>query len=93
MEHSTTPPHQHLAEFANSRLWKVTHKIEFEIDKFADNIHVLASYIDDASLVADQALALSAAALEERDRKGRERAGGGEVGVREVLRGLSRVID
>lgn len=93
VEHSSTPPHQHLAEFANSRLWKVTHNIEFEIDKFADNIHVLASHIDDASRVADQALALSAAALEERDRKGRERAGGGAVGVRDVLRGLSRVID
>lgn len=67
--------------------------MEFEIDKFADNIHVLASHIDEASGLADQALALSAAALEERDRKGRERAGGGAVGVRDVLRGLSRVID
>lgn len=92
IEHSPTP-YQHLAEFANSRLQKATHNIEFEIDKFADNVQVLASHIDDASLVADQALALSAAALEERDRKGRERAGGGAVGVRDVLRGLSRIID
>lgn len=85
--------HQHLAVFANSRLQKATHNIEFEIDKFADNVHVLASHIEDASRLADQALSLSAAALEERDREGRERAGGGAVGVRDVLRGLSRVID
>lgn len=90
--HSSTPP-QHLAEFAISRLQKATHNLEFEIDKFADNVHVLASHIDDASHVADQGLALSAAALEERDREGRERAGGGAVGVRDVLRELSRVID
>lgn len=92
IEHPSTP-HQHLAVFANSRLRQATHNIEFEIDKFADNVHVLASHIDDASRVADQALSLSAAALEERDREGRERAGGGAVGVRDVLRGLSKVVD
>lgn len=92
IEHPSTP-HQHLAVFANSRLQKATHNIEFEIDKFADNVHVLANHIDDASRVADQALSLSAAALEGRDREGRERAGGGAVGVRDVLRGLSRVVD
>lgn len=30
--------------------------------------------------------------LEQRDREGRERAGG-ETGMRDVLRGLSRVVD
>lgn len=92
IEHPSTPYH-HLAVFANSRLQEATHSIEFEIDKFADSVHVLASHIDDASRLADQALSLSAAALEERDREGRERAGGGAVGVRDVLRGLSRVVD
>lgn len=92
IEHPSTL-HQPLAVFANSRLQKATHNIEFEIDKLADNVHVLASHIDDASRVADQALSLSAEALEERDRKGRERAGGGVLGVRDVLRGLSRVVD
>lgn len=40
-------------------------------------------------------LGLSAEALEKREREGRAKAAGegGEVGIRDVLRGLSRVID
>lgn len=56
-------------------------------------MHLLGSYMDGAGRVADEVLDLSAAALEERDRAGRERAGGAEIGVRDVLRGLSRVVD
>lgn len=55
-------------------------------------MHVLDSYIDSADELADEVLALGAAALEERDRVGRERAGAASVGVRDVLKGLSRVI-
>lgn len=62
------------------------------MDKFVDNVHTLGSYIDGAGRVADQVLALSARALEERERQGVETSGG-DVGVRNVLRGLSRVID
>lgn len=72
--------------------------LEYEIDKFADNVHILGSYVDGADQVADQVLARSADALEERERKGIERSGenvgvGVGVGVRDVLRGLSRVIE
>ncbi|MCJ1461647.1 hypothetical protein MMC07_000244 [Pseudocyphellaria aurata] len=77
----------------SAQLQKLTHGLEFEIDKFAESVHLLGSYIDGAGQLAEDVLALSAAALEERDRAGRERAGGAEVGVRDVLRGLSRVID
>lgn len=54
---------------------------------------MLGSYIDNAGRVADEVLGLSAAALEERDQTGKEKAGAGTIGVRDVLRGLSRVID
>ena len=51
--------------------------------------------------MADEILSMSAAALEERERLGREKerenagleAGEGDVGMRDVLRGLSKVID
>lgn len=66
--------------------------LEHEIDKFADNVHLLSSYVDGAGRVADQMLAMSAEALEERERRERERSGG-DVGVKNVLRGLSRVIE
>lgn len=56
-------------------------------------MHLIGSYIDGAGRVADEVLGLSATALEERDRVGREKAGGAGVGVRDVLRGLSRVVD
>lgn len=72
--------------------------LEYEIDKFADNVHLLGSYVDGADQVADRVLAMSADSLEERERKGMERSGGDVgagvgVGVRDVLRGLSRVIE
>lgn len=62
-------------------------------------MHALGAYKDAAERVADEVLGLGAEALERREREGRERAitgGGGEkgeVGMRDVLRGLSRVIE
>lgn len=89
---STNPP-QSLHVSTTVRLQKATHGLEFEIDKFADNVQLLGSHIDGADRMADEVLGLSAAALEERDRAGRERAGGADLEVRDVLRGLSRVVD
>lgn len=45
--------------------------------------------------MADEVLGMSAEALEKRDKEGRARAAGegGEPAMRDVLRGLSRVID
>lgn len=45
--------------------------------------------------MADDVLGMSAEALEKRDREGKARAAGegGEPGMRDILRGLSRVID
>ena len=66
-------------------------------------MHLLRQYRDAADSVATEVLGMSARALEERDRVGRraDRGGGGdgevkgegETGIREVLRGLSRVVD
>ena len=59
-------------------------------------MHALSAYKSAAESIADDVLGLCADALERRERMGQERAnekGGDEVGIRDVLRGLSRVID
>ena len=66
--------------------------LEHKIDKFADSVHLLRSYVDGSDQMADQILAMSADTLEERERRETER-NGGDVGIRNVLRGLSRVIE
>ena len=58
-------------------------------------MHALGALKSAAERVADDVLGLCAEALEHRERMGRDRANekGEEVGIRDVLRGLSRVID
>lgn len=81
-----------------ARLQSITsdNNLEFTIDTFATNIHALNSYQQAADRVATALLSISAEALEEREKQGRRRDGDGgearEVGMRDVLRGLSRVI-
>lgn len=57
---------------------------------------MLNSYQQATDRVAGEVLDISAEALEEREKEGRRRDGYGgeaeEVGVRDVLRGLSRII-
>jgi len=55
-------------------------------------VHALGAYKGAAEGVADRVLGVSAERLEEREGEGRERAGG-EVGMRDLLRGLSRVVE
>ena len=82
-----------LAAVTSSRIHHVTQNLEFEVDKFATNVHALIAYKAAAERVADDALATVAETLERRDREGQRRAGGGETSTRDVLRGLSRIID
>lgn len=58
-------------------------------------MHALGAYKDAAESVADDILGVSAAALEKREVEGRARAAGENepLGTRDVLRGLSKVID
>ncbi len=58
-------------------------------------MHALDAYKNAAERVADDVLGFCADALERRERMGRDRANekGEDVGIRDVLRGLSRVID
>lgn len=74
----------------------MTQGLEFEIDQFATNVHALGAYKDAAERVADDALATVAHTLERRDKEGLRRAvgeDGGGVSTRDVLKGLSRIID
>ena len=85
-----------LAATTSARLQPINHNLEFQIDKFTNNVHALSAYKNAAESIADDVLGLCADALERRERMGQERAnekGGDEVGIRDVLRGLSRVID
>jgi len=59
-------------------------------------VHVLGAYKDAADSLADDVLGVSAEVLEGREREGQKRAVGDEgegVGMTDVLRGLSRVIE
>ncbi|KAL9098265.1 MAG: hypothetical protein Q9163_006049 [Psora crenata] len=89
-----------LTDATTARLRELTSDLEFSIDSLAANVHTLRSYTDVAGHLADEALATCAKVLEERDREGIRRAHGGEdraggqgTTMRDVLRGLSRVID
>ncbi|KAL9006836.1 MAG: hypothetical protein Q9188_000447 [Gyalolechia gomerana] len=90
-----------LQSSTTSRLRNITSHLEFSIDTFATNVHALNAYKTAADRVAGDVLAISAEALEERDLAGRKRRRDGdgvemegeEVGMRDVLRGLSRVVD
>ncbi|MCJ1474416.1 hypothetical protein MMC13_003074 [Lambiella insularis] len=86
------PDHPLFADSIQTRLQDVSRYLEFKIDTFAENIHVLSQYRAEADRLADRVLETSADVLEERERQRAER-GGGEIGTREVLRGLSRMID
>ncbi|KAL8878988.1 MAG: hypothetical protein Q9198_003316, partial [Flavoplaca austrocitrina] len=94
----TSIPYADLQSLTLTRLLNITgnNNLEFTIDTFANNIHTLNSYQQATHRVAAEVLAISAEALEEREKEGRRRdADGGEVeevGVRDVLRGLSRII-
>ncbi|KAL9610968.1 MAG: hypothetical protein Q9167_004345 [Letrouitia subvulpina] len=89
-----------LLRSTSSRVQRATQNLEFEIDKFASNVHAIGSYQESTERVADEILSIGARALEEREKEGRRRGGadgeegeGQEVGIRDVLRSLSRVID
>ena len=84
-----------LTSLTSTRLQKINQNLEFEVDKFANNVHALGAYKDAAERIADEVLGTSADTLEQRDMEGKRRAAGdeAEVGMRDVLRGLSRVID
>ncbi|MCJ1286427.1 hypothetical protein MMC26_005772 [Xylographa opegraphella] len=81
-----------LADSTKARLQDLSRDLEFKVDTFAENVHVLGQYREEADRMAERALQTSAQVLEEREKKRAERSGE-DIGVREVLRGLSRVVD
>ncbi|MCJ1419288.1 hypothetical protein MMC32_005642 [Xylographa parallela] len=81
-----------LTENIQARMQDLSRTLEFKVDTFAENVHVLGQYREEADRLAEQALQISAEVLEEREKKRSERSGE-DIGVREVLRGLSRVVD
>ncbi|KAL9016217.1 MAG: hypothetical protein Q9185_006417 [Variospora sp. 1 TL-2023] len=103
---SSKPNHttsQDLPTSTSYRLRQITDNLEFSIDRFATNVHALNAFKSSADRVAGEVLAISAEALEEREQAGRRRGDGEgegegegddkEFGIRDVLRGLSRVVD
>ena len=88
---------QSLAAVTSTRLQKISENIEFEVDEFATNVHALSAYKNAAERMADDTLATAAETLERREKEGMRRAFGGdafgETSTRDVLRGLSRIID
>lgn len=85
------PSTTELVAAVRARLDAVTTTVEFEADKLADGTHVLGQHVEVADRVAGAVLRGRALRLEERERRGREREGA--VGVRDTLRGLSRILE
>ena len=81
-----------LSTSVETRLQNLTRSLEFSVDIFAENVHVVEQYRQSAERVSGEVFRVGAEALEERERRGEERSGG-PVGVREVLRGLSRIVE
>ena len=84
-------PAPQLSQDMRTKLDTTTADLEFQTDQLADNVHILNQYRNTAEKLATRVLNDAATALEVRSRKERERPGTEEVGVRDVLRGLSRV--
>ena len=85
-----------LTATTSSRIQKINQDLEFEVDKFATNVHALGAYKDAAERVAGETLSTAAETLERRDKEGLRRAVGegvGDTSTRDILRGLSRVIE
>ncbi|KAG8526708.1 uncharacterized protein KY384_008137 [Bacidia gigantensis] len=80
---------------APRRLQSVLSNLEPTLDTFAVSVHALRSYKEVASDLADNMLEKCTTILEDRDRECVKRANDGEggEGTREVLRGLSRVLE
>ena len=77
----------------------MSQNLEVSVDTLAVNVHAVEQYCAAADRLANQVLGVGAHGLEEReqDRRKRKREetgrGDGEVGTREVLRGLSRALE
>ena len=84
-------PALQLSQDTRMKLDTATAGLEFQTDQLADNVYALSQYRNTAEKLASRVLNDAATALEVRSRKERERSGTEEVGVRDVLRGLSRV--
>lgn len=81
-----------LRKQASERLRAVHTGLEFQVDQFADGVHKLEQYQETAGRAADKILALSAARLDERERKAKEEVGTRDLPMQEVLRSLSRIL-
>jgi kinetochore protein Mis13/DSN1 len=81
-----------LRDQAADRLRALQSGLEFKVDQFADGVHKLEQYQETAARVANKILALSAARLEDRDRREKEQIGTRDLAMQEVLRSLSRIL-
>ena len=91
-----------LSSSVTTRLDRIASTLEFSVDTLNSNAHTLSRYRNTAEQAADHILGVSAHALELRDAEGGTReaeqaaadgAGtGSRTGIKDVLRGLSRVL-
>ena len=89
-----------LAQDTRLRLLSISQNLEVSVDTLAANVHAVEQYCAAADQLASQVLSVGAQGLEEREKertkRRREKSGKdeeGEVGTREVLRGLSRALE
>ncbi|KAI9705795.1 MAG: hypothetical protein M1820_005043 [Bogoriella megaspora] len=87
------PPSATNPSSIEARLQSLTSSLEFKIDRFATGIHRLENLKRRGDEAADRVLGEAAQRLEDRDREAKGRVGMGGVDLRDVLRGLSRVLE
>ncbi|KAF2011548.1 hypothetical protein BU24DRAFT_376797 [Aaosphaeria arxii CBS 175.79] len=76
-----------------SHLSALAISLEPNIDIFADGVHKIEQYRNTAERVADRVLGTAATRLEERDKAVKEKVGSEGIGVGDVLRSLSGVLN
>ncbi|KAI9742219.1 MAG: hypothetical protein M1818_004119 [Claussenomyces sp. TS43310] len=81
-----------LAASLERRLRELQAGLEFKVDHFADGIHKLGQARQTMDRAASKVLALSAARLEERERRERTAVGTRDLPIQDVLRSLSRIM-
>jgi kinetochore protein Mis13/DSN1 len=74
-------------------LSKLSSNLESHVDLLADGLHKIEQYRNTAERIADRVLGTASKRLEDRERESKEQVGSEGIGARDLLRGLSGVLN
>lgn len=76
-----------------NHLSKLSSSLEPNVDLLADGLHKIEQYRNTAERIADRVLGTASKRLEDRERESKEQVGSEGIGARDLLRGLSGVLN